>query len=220
MENYTTDKMELEFRFSVNDEIKRIKEHYEVFDWLKENQYTEPIMPGNIKFYSSKEEDALTELEKEFDENKYIEFKEELFEGFNKKKELFKEYLEKIFDEEVPKKISVILSCYGLGGNYFPPDTIEINIKRHSAKKTVSLLFHEIIHLIFEKYVEKYGLTHWEKERTVDLILHHNKELNMDYWQPRYHGTEKYVDEIFKKTFFSDREQFFKEVVNKREIKN
>lgn len=208
--------MDIEIVFSLDKERKRIKDHYNVFDWLKENKYAEPIMPAGISFYSSSEEESLSKLDKEYDETDYKEFAKELNQNFSKVKEVFSSFLEDVFPGEVPKKVFIVLSKYGLGGSYFPPDIVEVNFNRHSSSKTVSLLCHEIIHLILEKYVEEHELSHWEKERTVDLLLHHDNKLGLDYWQPRYHGTEEYVDKLFQKFFFSDRKKYFQEVVKSR----
>jgi len=75
------------------------------------------------------------------------------------------------------------------------------------------------VHLFVEPLLEKYGLEtsehHWEKERIVDLILNSPQFAFLQYNEYRddYAGAETYIDELFQKYFFKDKDMFFQEVV-------
>lgn len=58
---------------------------------------------------------------------------------------------------------------YGTGGSYHPPKNIVINIA--TCKFPIKTVAHEIIHLMIHELIEKFGISHWEKERLVDLYI-------------------------------------------------
>ncbi|MBN1325577.1 hypothetical protein JW977_01165 [Candidatus Falkowbacteria bacterium] len=58
---------------------------------------------------------------------------------------------------------------YGTGGSYHPPKDIVINIA--TCKFPVKTIAHEIIHLMIHDLIEKFEISHWEKERLVDLYI-------------------------------------------------
>ncbi len=67
---------------------------------------------------------------------------------------------------------------------------------------------------MIESDVQTYGVKQWEKERTVDLILHSKPFAFLEYqkWQRNYHGVEKIVDPLFHELFFTDIHRFFEQV--------
>lgn len=70
---------------------------------------------------------------------------------------------------------TIFLTLYGPGGRYFTQNnTIELVVNAYSAtryREAYQSAIHEMIHLgIEELLVQKYKLSHWEKERLVDLI--------------------------------------------------
>lgn len=87
-----------------------------------------------------------------------------IFDKFNKK-----------WDFAVPKSYDVILTLYGPGGQYNPKTgkifiktTANGQFKRIDPTHTI---IHEMVHIGIDKtIVKKFQLTHWEKERVVDLI--------------------------------------------------
>jgi hypothetical protein len=77
--------------------------------------------------------------------------------------------------------------------------------------RAIRVLVHEIIHLMIESDVQKYHISHWEKERIVDLVLHLKPFAFLRYqkWQRDYHGAEKTVDKLFQDHFLDDPKGFF-----------
>lgn len=85
-------------------------------------------------------------------------------------------YLKDLWDFKVFSKYTVVLTKYGPGGSY-NPDTGKIDLFATKEGKfkggdPVETIVHEIIHIgIEESIVKKFRLTHWEKERLVDLLV-------------------------------------------------
>ena len=87
---------------------------------------------------------------------------------------IFEKFREK-WDFTVHKSYEVILTLYGPGGQYNPKtgkiflkSTANGQFKRIDPMHTI---IHEMVHIGIEKnIVKKYQLTHWEKERVVDLV--------------------------------------------------
>ncbi|MBU4142693.1 hypothetical protein KJ590_01685, partial [Patescibacteria group bacterium] len=80
----------------------------------------------------------------------------------------------KFFNRDFKKTIKVFFTRYGVGGSYFPPDKVLININekcKKSPKEISIIVAHETIHLIVEPTVKRLKIDHWTKERVVDLIL-------------------------------------------------
>ena len=124
--------------------------------------------------------------------------------------------MEELFGNKLPKEFQVILTKYGTEGSYNPPNRIFLNISNKSPQTLV--LLHEITHLIIHKYIKKYQIQHWEKERIVDLILNSKNFQFLKYtlWQKDYRKTEEYIDPLFKKIFFKSPEDFFKKIAPAR----
>lgn len=83
--------------------------------------------------------------------------------------------LEKNWGFKLMERYEVILTLYGTGGdcNAKTGQIILFTTEQGSFKRQTGyeVLLHEIVHIgIDEPLVKKYKLTHWEKERIVDLI--------------------------------------------------
>lgn len=70
-----------------------------------------------------------------------------------------------------PSTISVILTRYGPGGRYQPPNTIIINIALEKKDNVIETIVHEMVHLSIEHLIQQSHIGHWEKERIVDLVM-------------------------------------------------
>ena len=98
---------------------------------------------------------------------------------------------------------------YGPGGNYNPSTGTVIlltNEKGEFRKKCIAEnILHEIVHIgVEESVIKQYKLTHWEKERLVDLICHHClSEILPEYWmQPK--GDKRIDDFVNEHTIIYD----------------
>lgn len=72
-------------------------------------------------------------------------------------------------------RYEVRLTLYGPGGSYDPETgVITLLTTRTGTFKGgggVHTIVHEMMHLVLEELVQKFGLTHWEKERLVDFMV-------------------------------------------------
>jgi hypothetical protein len=173
-----------------------------------------PKLPKGINAKSSSEK-IRSIIIKEFDEKRYEKVRESITFDFLKIERRFTQKLKEIFHKNIPTVIFVSLTNYGVGGSYNPPDTIICNINN---KKYIKTVVHEIIHLLLEKWIQKYKIKHWEKERIVDLILNSKKFSFLEYssWQKNYYGAERCVDPLFDEDFFKSPRKLFLKIKSTR----
>lgn len=88
---------------------------------------------------------------------------------------------------ETHPSYQIVLTNFGVSGSYNSQEGIII-ISTKSKGPPSNIIIHEGIHIgIEENIVDKYDLTHWEKERVVDKICDLQfSDLLQDYWfQPK-----------------------------------
>ncbi len=107
------------------------------------------------------------------------------------------------------------LTRYGTSGSYQLPNFIVYNI--HDARG-IKTIYHEIAHLVFESEFVQYAVSHWQRERIIDLLLHVGDFafLNYDLWQRDYHGEEVLIDPTFDELFLSHRSAFYARICGRR----
>lgn len=90
----------------------------------------------------------------------------------------------------------VILTLYGPGGNYWPDKGyVIIRVNENGSfnnKPVLDSIIHELVHIGIEKtIVTKFNLSHWEKERLVDLICSlYLKDLLPNYKMQKIENTK------------------------------
>jgi hypothetical protein len=199
--------MKLKIKFGKLFELNRIKNSLSKLDWYNSQGY-KISLPEAVGKDST--DDEIKEAI-EYNEEDFKDYANKLTEEFSLINDKYFETLKEIFDVEIPEVYEVYLTKYGVGGSYNLPNKI---IKKITAKKEgIKTIVHEIIHLIIQPLIDKNKISHWEKERIVDLILN-SKEfsfLGYDIWQKDYHGAEK-IDELFEEYFFEDVKGFFEKI--------
>lgn len=205
--------MQINIFYSPDREQKRVENTLKRMPWYTKHGYV-PLLPEGIKVSATKEE-IVERIHSVFQEEDYVETASQLRSIVDRFQDTFALELEKIFPGEVPQYISLIITKYGVGGSYVTPDTLFYN---KSTAPGFDTIFHEIVHLCVEPYIQKYGIAQWEKERIVDLILH-LPQFSLIYprWQKGYQNVERYVDELFYEFFLNNREEFFRQIILKRE---
>jgi len=135
--------------------------------------------------------------------------KEDIKKGFSEIRQKFCKKIKNVFGKDFDV-IKIFLTNYGVGGSYKLPNEI---ILKFPFKKGAKGVAHEIIHLLIQEDVIKYKISHWEKERIVDLILHSREFafLDYNYFEP-YKIDVGHVDSLFMKYFFRNRDKFFSEI--------
>jgi hypothetical protein len=98
---------------------------------------------------------------------------------------------------QIPDEINVVLTKYGVGGSYWPPQKVIINV---NYKKFFENFVHELMHCCIEEpIIKEYRLGHQQKEGVVDWILLNNPFLITifpDYSQQRMSilPTEEFIN--------------------------
>ncbi len=105
-------------------------------------------------------------------------------------------------------KYEVFLTSYGTGGSYELPNIVVMNICNRDQDRLVIILFHEIIHLNIESFIQKYSIPHWYKERIVDLF--YKRIFPEKAFEQNLPKEVLAVDPIFN-SHFADPEEMIKE---------
>lgn len=208
--------LNLNINYSLEYEKQRVKSTLDDADWFIKNGYSKWVkLPGDQsleEFDKNKSTNYLSnEVEAEYKEKEYIEVKKLIEERLP----LFSSNLEKYFKETSLKRKDLYiiqLTKYGVGGSYNLPNKVIINIQIRKGKGLIKTIIHEIVHLTIERWIEKYEVDHWKKERIVDLILERIvPEINQI--QKVSIDTEK-IDKIFEENY-PNIEEIIKSLNNK-----
>ena len=210
----------LKVNFSKEDEIKRIKYTLGKLDWFIKQGY-KINLPDKIKEISDQgripTDDEISEaVSAEFNQKEYEEKTQDLIQKWEKMRE---DFLKKLATLGLPlqPEYRVTFTKYGVGGSYDLPNKIKINFDYSYARNTLATTFHEIIHLTIENLIKEYNISHWTKERLVDLV--YSKFFPAEQRLQRNPEKSERVDEIFSH-FFPDIERIIHEVgkLNKEEF--
>jgi hypothetical protein len=163
--------------------------------WFNENGYNDnghkvslPMHKDFERLYKNpelldeKNKDSLRQLfyEEVYDASKF----DTSVEAISQTEDVVKKTLKKLavlqtnWNFKIKQSYDILLTLYGPGGNYeWRSDVGIVKIKTsfgsyvRSKESYAKTVVHEIVHIGIEKdIVQKYHLSHWEKERLVDLI--------------------------------------------------
>lgn len=192
----------IELHYSVATEISRVQFTARKYSWLVENGY-QPQLPTSIKNHLESgdmvsDEEIRTVIEAEYQDHVYSEKARELTEAWKSESGGFIKKLETL-GRPLPQTFKIFLSKYGTGGSYGYPDVVQLNLNRISDRGILYIVFHEMVHLTIQDLIEKYDISHWTKERLVDLTMNkffpNKRQLQQD---PEHTGR---VSDIFEKGF-------------------
>jgi len=167
---------------TVKEEFSQLKNVLRKKDFYEKNGY-KVAYPDNPLLLDAKilqNQDLMFETFKnaEYDENYYKEglrvlnpYKDQIEKLILKLKDLGKNWSFKMFPE-----YQIVLTRYGPGGSYhYDTGTVVMLATKDGKFKRsdpIQTIVHEIVHMgIEESIVIKYKLSHWEKERLVDLLV-------------------------------------------------
>lgn len=208
------------FKFNdLNNEISRVFNCLKTLEFYDRNNYPinlpkieKYIIQGLLKNKIDKDIEAKFEkiIKDNYDKDKFDKQIQEIEKKWRENELEFFIKSEKLLQIEPLKKYYCNFTQYGVCGSYNPPDLIIINIV--TCKNITKTIAHEIIHLMIHDLIEKYKISHWEKERLVDLYI------NDIYGGEIFQNIEdneliKKVDCIYKKYKF----QGIKKVISKLE---
>lgn len=159
-------------KFSPEFEIEQVKKTLSGLQWLKDNGYNNVKLPENlvINFGTNTSEDQIkTAVEAEYNEEDFRIKEVYLLENWDKvvngvSAELARTSL------NIRDTHTIYLTKYGVGGSYNYPDTVIVNA-RSFGQGLLRKVFHEMVHLMIHQWIIKYKVSHWQKERIVDLLM-------------------------------------------------
>lgn len=164
---------ELQFEYTLEFERERVRYTLNKGAWFREKGYN-PTFPGGKRLpdidLSVPNDDIIDLVEVEYDEAFYASMAAHITERW-------KWFIEHWPHEEIAKttlmfqpSYKISLTRYGVGGSYWPPNQITLNINRGDWIWSTQTIVHEMIHLAIEELIQKHNVAHWHKERTVDLL--------------------------------------------------
>lgn len=176
------------FRAQTSEEaFSYVEDLYSQLPWFKENGY-QVSLPLHPKFeYLLQNSKTLSETDKDdlkevfFTEIYNISLYNHSLQDLKESESLITRGLEKLatlkenWGFNLMGKYEIVLTLYGPGGDYnSKKGIVRLFTTPHGKFKRSTgyeVLLHEIVHIgIEEAIVKKYKLSHWEKERLVDLI--------------------------------------------------
>ncbi|MEX0918539.1 MAG: hypothetical protein WDZ85_01050 [Candidatus Paceibacterota bacterium] len=163
--------LSIKFQFNVESEIERVLQTLKSSAWLIENNYRF-LLPIEIKGVKNISEQAIIKaVETEYDPTNYQIAAEAILKSWKGNCEQVKRINQKMVDSYPLDKIIVRLTKYGTQGSYQLPNSMIVNISNIPPEFLIKTVIHESLHLMIENLIKKYAVTHWVKERIVDLIM-------------------------------------------------
>ncbi|HEY4478295.1 MAG TPA: hypothetical protein VI775_00430 [Candidatus Paceibacterota bacterium] len=176
------EKINIEFEFSLESEVRRVMETISNLEWFKKNNYR-VLLPNNLNINEITSDSITRMVESEFDIKNFQEAEVAIRKSWEGNNVFINKINKKIIGSFLLEKVKVILTRYGTQGSYVVPDSLIINISNIPPQFLIKTVIHESLHLMLESFIKKYSVDHWVKERIVDSImnldLRCNKYLNM-----------------------------------------
>ncbi len=154
--------------YGAEREVRRVERLVPRIPWFKENGYAITLPEGIAE--DSTETDINTAIKNEYSEASYLAYAHSVQEPWEKFLPRLTE-IRSTLPFALRDAYTLVLTRYGTGGSYDAiSGTIVINIVTRSQERALGTLIHEAIHIAVQPLIEKYKVSHWRKERLVDLI--------------------------------------------------
>lgn len=142
-------------------------------EWYKDHGYN-PVLPNGQRINDledKSDQDLMFLVEQEYSEQIYAQIAKDIEQEWENAMTIWD--IKSLNDTTLSFSplYCIKLTKYGTSGSYQGDDTIILNIKGLNKETVSKVIFHEIIHLTIESLIQKYEVTHWHKERLVDLIF-------------------------------------------------
>lgn len=161
----------LDIVYSAQDEAERVRFTISKLPWYEENGYKVDLPIGVDGGSSESEvEQKTTEQYSEGEYETAASFLQTAWQDFLPR-----------FDDVINQKVlsvsdsyTVKLTMYGTGGSYYPDkNLIVLKFRNKTPGQMLGTIVHEITHISIHSLIEEFKVSHWRKERLVDLILEH-----------------------------------------------
>lgn len=161
--------VQLQFHYSKEYELERVRYTLSRADFYKSNGYT-PTLPAGLDLERGSDSDALESVVREYD-NEYFAYYEDSLLSKCREHDGILQSMEKAGIIRGDPPYVIYLTRYGVGGSYGPPDEVVLKVwEREVSDRGFGTLLHELVHLHINNWVVEHELSHWQKERLVDLI--------------------------------------------------
>lgn len=202
----------LNIKYSLKFEQQRIKYVLSKIDWFRNNGYS-IMLPGENGISDINNETSLelllSQAYLEYDESFYVTTETAIQDQW----EFFMKYWpinETGFSGlNFLNSYDIYLTSYGVRGSYDLPDIIIVNVRLRDISQLHTILFHEMIHIAIEAQIRKYSISHWYKERLVDLL--YKRLLPTVAFEQNLPKEVLHVDHIFEK-YYGDMETIIKTI--------
>lgn len=160
--------IKLVIEHSTEREVARVERLVSRIGWYEENGYAITLPDGVVA--GSSESEIRAAVDREYSSSAYEAYAE-------KARASWEEFLPRLSEvrETLPFQLrddyTLALTRYGTGGSYDTASgTIVINIVTRPADRMLGTLVHEAIHMAVQPLIDTYAVSHWHKERLVDLM--------------------------------------------------
>lgn len=159
-------------KFSPKYEVERIKWTLGDLQWYKDNGYSLkfPESLGISPCVNVSEKQIKESVDSEYSEDDFKTQEAYLLDNWYRVINEASAELEKTLLRPVDT-YTIYLTKYGVCGSYNYPHSVIVNIKCKYEKGLLRTVFHEIIHLMIHQWIVEYKVSHWQKERIVDLLM-------------------------------------------------
>ena len=192
------EKINIEFEFSLESEVRRVMETISNLEWFKKNNYR-VLLPNNLNINEITSDSITRMVESEFDIKNFQEAKVAIRKSWEGNNVFINKINKKIIGSFLLEKVKVILTRYGTQGSYVVPDSLIINISNIPPQFLIKTVIHESLHLMIESFIKKYSVDHWVKEYIVDSIM--NLEYESRFKMQPVPQYALAVDAIFKESY-------------------
>jgi hypothetical protein len=166
--------MKLDFTYTLEFEVQRVKGTIEKGDWFKQFNY-KLFFPRGFGLDSKEFSRLESQVKKEFTPAKMKKIEKNISNRWAKNGQHIESFLKSV-PYKVPSSLVVIFTRYGVGGSYWLPNKVILNVSYDL--DYFETVMHELVHLLIEKpVVQEYELSHESKEALIDYICSHNKHL-------------------------------------------
>ena len=163
----------LAISFSEDSELNRVEETIKRLPWYREHKYPETFAKLPLDVAETSTEDAIVAaVSKEYEPQSFKETEEYIQDKWSAVVDGFEE-LRKMRGIELRDSYSVVLTKYGSGGSYNGAIG-ELIIRIGSQKRReqiVGVIVHEIVHMTIQHLIDMYEVSHWRKEKLVDMLV-------------------------------------------------
>ncbi|MFA4980185.1 MAG: hypothetical protein WC589_21920 [Sphingobacterium sp.] len=176
--------MKIKFIYSIESEWSRVHDAYKRKEHFLNYNY-KVRLPKGFSLENSDLKNLKSQIEKEINNPFVDDAKTNIADNWTR----YQSKITKLIDSiggRMPAEIDIVLTKYGVGGSYWPPQKVIVNV--HYPKYFENFV-HELIHCcIEESIIKKYRLNHQQKEGIIDWIFLNSpflKTIFPDYSQQR-----------------------------------